>query len=38
MEKNYIKSSHSELKSKLMEERLEASPVDKHKSLHGEIN
>jgi len=36
MERNYINSTHSELKSKIMAERLEASPIDKQKAIYGE--
>jgi hypothetical protein len=38
MEKNYIKTNASEMKSKIMAEQLEMSPVDKHKAIHGETN
>lgn len=38
MEKNYIKTNASEIKSKIMAEQLEMSPIDKHKAIHGETN
>lgn len=38
MEKNYIRSEQSEMKSKIMSEQLENSPLDKHKAKHGELN
>lgn len=36
MEKNYINTAQSEIKSKMMAERLEASPMDKQKAMYGE--
>ena len=37
MEPNYIKSSESDAKALAMAAKLESSPVDKHKALHGEF-
>ena len=38
MEPNYIHSLHSENKSKLMTQKLNESPQDKHKAMYGETN
>lgn len=37
MEPKYIKTKESSLKSKLMQEQLESSPIDKHKAKYGEM-
>lgn len=36
MEPNYIKTSQSAIKSKMMEKALEESPIDRKKAIHGE--
>ena len=38
MEPNYINSAQSAIKSKIMAQKLEDSPIDKHKAIHGEEN
>lgn len=38
MEPCYIKTNHSAQKSKLMAQKLEESPLDRHKAVHGELN
>mmetsp|Transcript_38987 Transcript_38987/g.59282 ORF Transcript_38987/g.59282 Transcript_38987/m.59282 type:complete len:92 (-) Transcript_38987:259-534(-) len=38
MEPNYIKTEQSAEKSKMMAQKLEESPVDRHKAVHGEHN
>jgi len=38
MEKFYIKTAASEIKSKLMADKLEMSPNDKYKAKYGELN
>jgi len=38
MEPNYIHTNHSAQKSKIMAQKLEESPIDKHKAIHGELN
>jgi hypothetical protein len=38
MEKHYIKTEVSEIKSKMMAEQLDASPMDKRKAQFGETN
>lgn len=37
MEPKYIKTKESSLKSKLIQEQLESSPIDKHKAKYGEM-
>lgn len=38
MESNYIHTHHSAQKSKLMAQKLNESPQDKHKAMYGETN